>query len=160
MIEIVPDSDAVGRWIFERTAGKWIDGMGSCIGVARNGVLCAGMAYTQYTGPNLVVTLVIEDQRAVTRSTLHLCLWYPFEQLKCRRITAFVDADNRKSIRFLEHAGFTREATLVEAAPKGDVIVYRLFREDVKKWITPLKQKTQELPQATPSSLRQFRRRA
>lgn len=160
MIEIVGDSNLVGRWIYERTDGKWIDGMGECIGVALNGELRAGMAYTQFTGPNLVVTLVIEDYRAVTRSTLHLCLWYPFEQLKCRRITAFVNADNAKSIRFLEHAGFTREATLVDAAPKGDVFVYRLFREEVKKWLPSSKLKTQESQSATPSSLRQFRRRA
>lgn len=125
--------------MYERTGdGDWISG--ATIGVSRDNSIVAGVTFTQWTGPNIFTAVAVEDRRAISRKFLFLCFWYAFEQLQCRRITALVNEDNSASIRGLEHLGFTREATLVDAAPKGDVIVYRLFREDCK-WLLSLKRK-------------------
>jgi RimJ/RimL family protein N-acetyltransferase len=142
---IAVKDDAVGKWVHERTAGQWVPALASTIGVYKDERIVAGVVFSQWTGPNIFVAVAVDDPRAVTRRFLYLCCWYPFEQLKCRRVTALVDEDNSRSISSVEHLGFTREATLVDAAPNGDVIVFRMLKRDCR-WLHTLK--TRELRNA------------
>lgn len=147
MIKIVIDQhDEVGRWIFSRVPSQatWIDGQGSCIGFARDGRLIAGIAYTMFNGASVWCSIAQEDHRWINRTSLWAIFHYPFEQLGCRRISAMVYQDNTRSQRFLEHLGFTREATLVDAAPNGDMFVYRLRKEECK-WLRDLRFKPARL---------------
>lgn len=98
------------------------------------------MTFTQWNGPNIFVAVAVEDKRAVSREFLFFCFWYAFEQCGCRRITALVNEDNLTSIKSIEHLGFTREATLIDAAPNGDVIVFRMIKEDCT-WLRNLRRK-------------------
>lgn len=139
LYRIVTQDDAIGRWVYDRTGGgDWIAGAGSTIAVYRDTAIVAGVTFSQWTGPNIFTAVAVEDRRAVTRQFLFLCFWYPFEQLQCRRITALVNEDNSASLLAIEHLGFKCEATLEDAAPNGNVIVYRMFKRDCK-WLTSLK---------------------
>jgi len=141
MIRIVIDQhDEVGRWIFAHTPAQatWITGQGSCIGFVDNGTLIAGVAYTMFNGASVWCAVAQESSRWVNRTNLWAIFYYPFVQLGCRRISALVYGDNLKSQRFLEHLGFTREATLVDAAPNGDQFVYRLLKRDCL-WLRDLR---------------------
>ena len=100
----------------------------------RDGEIVAAALFVEYNGPNIFVHLAgSPGKRWLTRDFLYWIFHYPFIQLGCRRLSAWVESNNANSIRFIEHLGATREATLKEAAPGGnDVYVYRMFREDCK----------------------------
>ena len=51
-----------------------------------------------------------------------------------RRLTGLVASDNHAARRFDEHIGFKLEATLVDACPTGDLLVYAMRREDCR-WL-------------------------
>lgn len=138
---IVTQDDAIGRWTYERTGGgDWIPGSGATIGVVNHGRIVAGVTFTQWTGPNIFTSVAVDDRRAVSRRFLFLCFWYPFEQLQCRRITGLVNSDNSACLQSIEHLGFVREATLADAAPNGDLVVFRMFKEECS-WLSSLKRK-------------------
>lgn len=138
---IVTQDEAVGQWVHERTGGCWIPDSGAIIGVYRDDAIVAGLTFTQWTGANIFLAVAVEDKRAVTREFVFFGFWYAFEQLQCRRITALVDESNSASVSAIEHLGFTREATLSDAAPDGDVIVYRMMREEGRKWLSMFKRR-------------------
>lgn len=107
----------------------------TAIGLEENGELIAGVLFDYYNGASINMHVAAKPgRRWLTREFLHFCFWYPFEQLKVRRITGLVPASNRDARKFDEHLGFELEATLKDAAPDGDVLVYRLFRDQCR-WL-------------------------
>ncbi len=78
------------------------------------------------------------------RSLIKLALRYPFDQLRCNRITALVRKDNTKSRRMVELIGFRREGKLRAAnTDRSDLLVYGLLPSDLRLYYTP-KVKRQE----------------
>lgn len=131
--------DDIGRWIASRLPPgfeEWITGGGRAIGFAYRGKLIAGVAYFRYNGASLEVAIASESARWMSRHNLWLIFAYPFEQLGVRRITAIANASNHGSRKLIETLGFQHEATLAQAAPDGDQIVYRMLRQDCR-WILP-----------------------
>jgi RimJ/RimL family protein N-acetyltransferase len=131
--------DDVGRWIFARTRGTWIKGQGVAIGITSAASLVAGAAYTMYNGANVWAAIAADPSHQghwATRRILRALFDYPFRQLKCKRMSSLLYASNDIAIKFNERLGFTREATLENAAPEGDMYLYRLKREDCR-WIQP-----------------------
>lgn len=104
----------------------------SAIGLEKDGKLTAGVLYDYYNKASVNMHVVIEGN--ITRSFLFTCFWYPFVQLGVKRVTGLVPEDNLKARRFDEHLGFILEARLKDAAPHGDMLVYRMLREECK-WI-------------------------
>jgi RimJ/RimL family protein N-acetyltransferase len=80
------------------------------------------------------VHLAGEGKDWLNREFLWFCFFYPFEQLNVTKIIAPIDSNNRASIRWTEHCGFTLEATLKDACPKGDMLLYTMTREACK-WL-------------------------
>lgn len=135
--------DEVGVWIAERARGTWVPGQGTAVGFYRDGRLIAGVSYSMWNGANVWCAVAHEDRRWLNRTNLWAIFHYPFEQLNCKRISALVYESNTRSQRFLTKLGFTREATLEDAAPEGDMFVYRLRKEDCK-WLSDLRWKAHE----------------
>lgn len=107
----------------------------TAIGLEDDGELIAGVLFDYYNGASINMHVAaIPGRRWLTREYLRFCFWYPFEQLGCKRITGLVPASNKDAQRFDEHLGFELEATLKDAAPDGDVLVYRMFRDQCK-WL-------------------------
>ena len=106
------------------------------IGWVENDELIAGVAYTDFNGPNVCMHVVANPgKRWLRREYLFACFDYPFNQLNCRRVTGLVGEGNMQARKFDEHLGFTRETTLRGAHPTGDLIVYVMWK-DRCKWIS------------------------
>lgn len=93
-------------------------------------MLQAGVVFTQYSGANVVMATALD--KPLTRGFLRSAFFYPFCQLKVRRVTVLVDVTNHASQRLVEHLGFVREGLLREAAPKEDVIVYGMLKRECR----------------------------
>lgn len=104
------------------------------IGIEEDGVLVAGVVYTDFNGQNITAAIHGVGKRWLTREFLWFMFYYPFEQAKAIRITATIETFNQMSHNLVRKLGFTHEATLQKAGRFGDLHVYRMFREDCK-WL-------------------------
>lgn len=69
----------------------------------------------------------------LTRPFLAAVFRYPFEQLKVRRVTARIGADNPGAERFLRHLGFMHEGTIRKAwGPNTDLLVFGLLKDECR----------------------------
>lgn len=131
---IVGQDERVGPWVCERTGGTWIPGRGSTIGLEEDGELIAGTLYEDYNGANVNVHLAGIGKKWLNREFLWFCFYYPFEQLKVKRLTGIVPSCNDDAMRFDLHIGFRHETTLKDAHPKGDIHILVMRREDCR-WL-------------------------
>lgn len=125
------DSNVVGPWVCEKAGGTWIKGNGTTIGWLKDGKLVAGVIYEQFNGANVVCHIRGESGWA-NRKYLATIFDYPFNQLKVKRITVPVNDDNEASKKLVIHMGFKLECTLAQATPSGNMLLYRMFREECK----------------------------
>ncbi len=142
---------AVGKgvveWVAKQTAEFGNFGTDAGIGWLRHGQLIAGVAYAEWSGPNVVCHIASDGSRRwLTREYLWTIFHYPFVQLNCKRITVCVGQGNSDSRRFVQHLGFALEATLEAAHPTGDLLVYRMWKKDCK-WLA-LKDSVKQYAQA------------
>lgn len=131
---IFDESERVAKWCQKRLPDYigW-SGPYVAIGYERHGELVGGVVFTQYTVTNITITSVLEAP--LTRKFMRAIYFYPFLQLKVRRVTALVDKLNAVSRELLEHDGYVEEGCLREAAPNGDdVMVYGLLKKDCR-WL-------------------------
>ena len=120
-------------WVAKRTNEFGNFGTDCGIGWERNGNLVAGVAYAEWNGPNIVCHIASDgSKRWSTREYLWTIFDYPFTQIGCKRITVCIGQGNKASNEFVIHLGFTLEATLDSAHPSGDLLVYRMFRQDCR----------------------------
>ena len=127
--------DKVVEWVAQRTNEFGDFGASQGLGWERDGSLVAGVVYADWNGPNVVCHIASDGSRRwLTRAYLWAIFDYPFRQLKVKRITVTVGEGNKDSRRFVEHLGFTMEATLQQAHPTGDLLVYRMFEKECR-WL-------------------------
>lgn len=100
----------------------------------RDGEVIAAALYVEFNGVNVFVHLAgLPGRRWLNREFLYWALQYPFVQLGAKRITGWVESTNTDSIRFCEHIGCKREATLSGAGQHGqDVYLYVLYQKDCR----------------------------
>lgn len=123
----------VVEWVAKRTNEFGNFGTEVGIGWSRDGALVAGVAYADWNGPNVVCHIASDgSKRWLTRRYLNVIFDYPFHQLQVKRITVCVGEGNSASRRFVEHLGFTLEATLKSAHPSGDLLVYVMYRQECR----------------------------
>lgn len=110
-----------------------IEGMKG-LGLEKDGVLVAGVLYEGFNGHNVFAHIAAEPGgNWITKEFWRYCFYYPFVEMGVGRMTAYVEARNTQSIRFVEHLGFEHEALLTGAASDGgDVKLYVMRREDCK----------------------------
>jgi RimJ/RimL family protein N-acetyltransferase len=140
--------DAVGVWVHSRLDSRWISGQGNAIGVVDDdNVLVAGVTYTQWTGTNIVMDVAADPKKFwCTPEILYMLFHFPFVQLNCTRVTAPVAASNTRCRRFVGKLGFTLEATLEGACKDGDLLIYRMKKNECR-W---LENKPDVLPRIYP----------
>jgi hypothetical protein len=116
---------------------KWNPGRGSIIGLWDD-VRCVPLAavlYDSYNGASIVGHLVGVGKKWMNREFLWFSFYYPFEQLGVKKIIGPVPSDNLIAQRLDEHLGFRLEATLKDAAPKGDLLIYTMTKDQCK-WLS------------------------
>lgn len=128
--------DIVGNWVHTRLRGNWIPCQGSAIGLIddKERIVC-GWTYSAYNGANCIVDVVAEAEGWATPEFLYMCFDFPFNQMGCKRITSPVAAINTHCQKFVSWLGAELEATLQDACPTGDVLVYRMFKNNCR-WLT------------------------
>lgn len=137
MKEIIVGRDSVvGPWVTAKAGGTWVPGRGATIGLAslEKGLL-AGVLYEDWNGANVLMHVAAAPGREwLCREFLWYCFHYPFVELGVKRVTGIVPSTNLEARRFDEHLGFTLEATLKDAHPTGDLLVYAMRKEDCR-WL-------------------------
>lgn len=129
--ELVFARDELVSQFVESRIGCQLGRPSTAIGLAR-GDLIGGVMYTHYTEGGSISAHIAGTGNWLTRPFLKAMFRYPFLQLKVRRITCYIAADNAQSIRLCEHMGFIRESVMQRATATGDVFIYRLFKEDCR----------------------------
>lgn len=125
-----------GPWLMQQTGGEWIPGRGTTIGLWEEGSGPVGAThYADCNGASVLMHCAGVGKKWLTREFLWYAFHYPFVELGVKKVISPVEGDNLDCQRFIENLGFVREATLKDAAPKGDLILYTLRREDCK-WHT------------------------
>lgn len=123
-----------GPWLREQTGGGWEDGQGKTIGLADESGICAATFYQAFNGASVMMHCAGLGRRWLTREFLWYSFYYPFMELNAKVIISPVESWNTDCIRFIEHIGFKREATLLEASPKGDLIIFTMRKTDCR-WL-------------------------
>lgn len=104
------------------------------------GNLIAGVLFDNYNGASIQMHVAAEPgARWMTREYLHCCFAYPFRQLAVRKIVGLVSCTNLPARRFDEHLGFHLEATLTDAHPDGDLLVYTMTKQQCRWLSIPLR---------------------
>jgi hypothetical protein len=137
MYTIVTDNEHrdIGHWVTEKSGGRCLEGA-TAIGVEKDGVLQVGIMYEGYTGVNgsIIMHSRCDNAKSTSREFYRVIFDYPFNQLKVRRCTGFVNRNNTHAIEINERLGFVLEATLLDYFPDGDALIYRMTKEQCK-WI-------------------------
>lgn len=133
---ITGHDDLFGSWLMEQIDGKWISGRGPVIGLYddEKKEILAACLYESYNGKSVLGHLAGVGKKWMTREYLWYCFYYPFEELKVHKILGLVESNNLEAKKLDEHLGFTIEATLKDAAPKGDLLIYSMTRDQCK-WL-------------------------
>ena len=91
----------------------------------------AGVLYEDWNSASVVMHIRGEPGWAC-RQFLAYIFDYPFVQLGVKRITAPINSTNFDCIRMVSHMGLTHEATLKNATTDGDLLIFRMFKDDCK----------------------------
>lgn len=134
---LVGCDDRLGPWLAQRLETTWFPGRGHIIGLLDDsiGEVVAAAWFENWNGASIVVHMAVIGKKWLNREFLWFISYYPFEQLKVNKVIAPIECSNKDSINFVEHFGFTLEATLKDAAPKGDLLLYSLTKEQCSKWL-------------------------
>ena len=109
-------------------------GLSSGLGIEENGELIAGVVYNEFNHVNINAHIAGIGKSWLTKEFLWMIFDYPFNQLKAKRISAFIEDENIEAIKFDEHLGFKYETRLKDAYINGDILVYVMRKEDCK-WL-------------------------
>lgn len=126
-------AEAIGRWIHENGGGFVFPGSYTALGWVEDGRLVAGLAMSHYNGKHVLVNGAILEGR-LPRQFLRAFLFYVFKQLGLPRVTFLVSSANIRSINLMRHLGAVQEATLRDADPSGDLLIFALWPENCKFW--------------------------
>lgn len=116
--------------------GEWLQGRGSIIGLwdDNKGPLAACL-FEAHNKASIMLHIATDGTKKwMNREYLWFVFYFPFKQLCVNKIIAPVESGNLTCRRFVEHIGFSLEATLKDCAPKGDLLIYTMT-EDQCKWL-------------------------
>ena len=127
--------EEVVRWVLERAGGNYNENM-TAVGIERDGILIAAVAYDGFTGEDGSIFLHsrIDSPHYCTRSFLFHIFAYPFLQLKVRRVFGIVDERKEDVIRFNRKVGFGVDAKLRDYFPEGSAVLMSMGK-DKCRWL-------------------------
>ncbi len=122
-------------WVGGMTGHEYPDSA-AAIGYERNGKIVQGVVFTDYSGPNIQIHIACAPGRTFYPTFVAAAMDYPFRQLQCRRVTAFVAGRNERSRSLAMKFGGVQEGIMVDALDDDDLIVYGLTRRRAHQWLT------------------------
>lgn len=129
------ENDRIGRWICDHTGGVWSPADSKTIGLEDNGRVCAGVLYDSFNGASIRMHVASDGSRRwLNRQFLWFVFFYPFEQLKVKKVIGLVPSSNAPALKFDSHLGFVEEARITDAHPDGDIVVMTMNRQQCR-WL-------------------------
>lgn len=68
----------------------------------------------------------------ITPEFLWYGFYYPFEELKVRKLIGIVASTNEKALRLDKHFGYVTEAIIKDAAPTGDLHILTMTKDQCR----------------------------
>ncbi len=120
----IVQGEAVRRWVEAHTNGQY-DARGSVsIGLTKEATLIAGVVYQDWNRRSITCHIAFRGQ--LTRRYLGAIFRYPFTDCGVSKIIAPIYSDNLRMIRLARHMGFMLEATISDAQPLGDILIFTM----------------------------------
>jgi ribosomal-protein-serine acetyltransferase len=115
---------------------NYVQGRSTCAGILSDGELVAAVAYSDFNGAHMQVTIAGTQGVAwLSRRVLRELFSFPFETHGCKKLTALISEDNLTSLNLCSKLGFSLEALVRYAAHDGgNLIIMALMREDCR-WL-------------------------
>jgi len=122
--------DELGEWLCSRTGGTYVKGDTTYIGLETNGKIVGVAGYEGFNRASVRVHLAVDGK--ITPEFLWFGFYYPFEQLKVRKLIGLVSSSNKKALRLNKHFGYVQEGLIRDAAPDGDIHILTMTKEQCK----------------------------
>lgn len=100
----------------------------------KNGVLLGGSIYYDYTGKSISMHIAGFAPAWISRDLLWVTFDYAFVQLGCRYVFCQIRSSNTEAINTALRTGFVQETTIPDVFLDGDLIIYRMRRENCR-WL-------------------------
>lgn len=124
------DNPGVEKWVAEQTGvEKWL-GNWHTAGFYVDGELQAAAVFDAFTAHECCLHLAIKPDVKVPEWALRAVFGYPLVQLKLKRITGLVRADNFAAIEVAKRNGFVEEGRKRNACGDCDEIVLGLLPDE------------------------------
>ena len=123
----IPGTDALG----------WHNQKAQALGLAIDGKLTACMVVHDYhpTHRNCQISFAATSAKWATKPTIRAMMAYPFDQLKCDRLTTIISERNARSIRFNIGIGFKLEGIIRRGYGDCDAMIFGLMRDEAPSWL-------------------------
>lgn len=124
---IFDDKERVAAWVAERVGhiSSWGDYY--AMGAELNGELVSGIVLNGMTDSNATCHIAVSKPTRALSELLDHAFVYAFGQLKLRRLTAFIEEANDKSLKLNRHIGFVDEGVMRSAGTGGQDIRIRVL---------------------------------
>jgi len=119
----------LGHWLCSRTGGEYT-GSGAYIGLEKDGVIVAVSGYEDYNGASIRAHLAADGR--LSREFIWYGFYYPFCELKVKKIIGLVSSKNEKALKLDKHFGYIEEAIIKDAAPDGDLHILTMTKEQCR----------------------------
>lgn len=128
---ITQDQTIVGPYVSRKVGLVWTPESMYAIGLVNSeNEMIAGVIYERWKGVSFVVHIAVDG--LMTPEYLKAIFHYPFIHSGAKKLIAPVASSNEKSIKFVEHLGFRKEAQLLDAHPGGSILLYTMKKEECK----------------------------
>lgn len=130
--------DFVARWVADHIPHMKDGTFGPCVGIAilsSAGEMMGGVVFHDYRPQvrSIEMSAASVSRRWVTRSIISGVLAYPFEQLKCRRITTITPRRNKAARTFDTGIGFKQEGLVRRGFGNDDAVIYGLLANEWRR---------------------------
>lgn len=128
--------DAVVAWVAERlgVAGDTAQARG--IGWERDGRIVAGAMFYGYSGAQIFVHVARDKWLRMPPTLIAAMIDYPFVQLGCKYLRAFISEHNGAAIDFARRLGASLEAELQDGLEGANILIFGLPRAEASRWLT------------------------
>lgn len=131
---IFDDKERVATWVAERVGHMSSWGDYYAMGAELNGELVSGIVLNGMTDSNAICHIAVSRPTKGLPALLDHAFVYAFGQLKLRRLTAFIEEANQKSLKLNRHIGFVDEGVMRSAGTAGqDVRIRVLWPQNYRK---------------------------
>jgi RimJ/RimL family protein N-acetyltransferase len=129
------NDNALGEWVasqIEHMPSGFKDF--TALGVYEESDLIAAVVYHEFRGNDIQMSVAASKKRWMSKRVLAALFAYPFDQIRCDRVTAMTPKNAASTRRFLLGVGFKEEGNLRRGFLRDDCIVYGMLREECR-WL-------------------------